>query len=426
MTAIILLIGIVLLLAIRVPILVALIAPSLLVILLDPSISFQIAIQQITSGLNSSPLLAIPLFVMAGYAAAKSGVAERLVDFANDLLAPVKGGMGYVTIVTGLGFSWMSGSASADAAGMGSVLSKPLTSRGYKAGFSSGLIGASASIGAIMPPSVAAIIYSVSAGVSIGALFVAGVIPALMIALSLVITVFIFARKNGLSTGSIPRFGPLLRKFVSILPILGAPVVILGGILGGIFTPTESAAVAVSYIIFLGFCYREMNLAKLREIIGSSAITSAQIMIIVAAASLVGWVLSVEGIPGRVAELIAGVTDSPWIFMTLVVLSLIVVGMVMESTAAILLMVPVLLPAALEFGVEPVHLGAVVVFSLTVGLLTPPIGMVLYIMNSVTNIPIGTVMRGSALFLIPLTLVLILITYLPGIVLLLPEILGYL
>ncbi len=424
MTSILLISGVLLCLLLRVPVAVALLAPSLVVLALDPDVTVAVAVQQVTSGVNSSPLLAIPLFIMAGYAAAGSGIAERLVGFAQDLLAPVRGGLGYVTIGTGLVFSWMSGSATSDAAGMGSILARPLRSRGYGSGFTAGLIGASASIGAVMPPSVAAIVYSVTAGVSIGALFVAGIIPAFLIALALAVTVFIVARRTNSARGSLPPPRELLMKGLAVLPILGAPAIVLGGILGGIFTPTEAAGVAVAYILFLGACYRELTMQVVRSIVTQASTTSAQIMFIIAGAAAFGWVLTLERVPATLADAIAGFTDSTAVFLALVVLVVLVVGMFLEASAALVIMVPVLLPTALELGVDPVHFGSVLVLTLTIGLLTPPVGMILYVLTSVTKIPLGTVTRGSALFLVPLASALALITFVPDVPLTLPRALG--
>jgi len=425
MTAALLITGVLVCLALRVPVAVALMVPSLIAIAADPDASVAVAVQQLTSGVNSSPLLAVPLFIMAGYAASISGIAERLVSFAQDLLAPVRGGLGYVTIGTGLVFSWMSGSATADAAGMGSVLSSPLQRREYDSGFAAGLIGASASIGAVMPPSIAAIVYAVTAGVSIGALFVAGVVPALLIVIALVVSVFLWARRHQPPRSSLPPGRQLVQKGLTVLPVLGPPVIVLGGILGGIFTPTEAAAIAVAYILLLGFCYRELSLRSVQVLLTRSASTAAQVMFIVAGASLFGWILTVEQIPAALAEGIAGLTDSPLVFLLLVNLVLLVIGMFLEATAALLIMVPVLLPTAVELGVDPLHLGAVMVLNLTIGLLTPPVGMILYVLASVTKAPIATVTRGSARFLIPLCAVLLVLTFVPAIALTLPNLLGF-
>lgn len=425
MTLFLIILAVLLLLAIRAPVAVALMAPSLVYVAVADGIDLSIAVQRISSGVNLFPLLAIPLFVMAGYAAHAAGIADRLVAFAQNVLGGLRGSLGYVNIGTGLTFSWMSGSATADAAGMGSALVPTMRSRGYEAGFASGLTGAAATMGGVMPPSISAVIYATTAGVSIGGLFVAGMVPALLMALSLAVAVFLWTRKHSPDAVTRPPLPVLARQFAAVAPVFLAPVIVLGGILGGVFTPTEAAAVAVAYILLLGACYRTITVRVVTGVLTRTAHTTAQIMFVVAAASLFGWVLTREQLPGQIAEWMLQFTDNALVFLLLVNVLLLVIGMFIEPTAALLIMVPVILPVANELGVDPLHLGIIMVLNLTIGTLTPPVGLVTHILAAVTKLPYGLVARGVLRFLLPLIVVLLLVTLVPSLALWLPSAFGY-
>ena len=411
------------LLLLRVPVAFALLAPSLGYILLTDGITTSVAIQRVTAGLNSFPLLAVPLFILTGFLANAAGVAERLFTFLERLFGRVRGNLGYVNVTSSVVFSWMSGTALADAAGLGSVLVPAMRRRGYEEGFALGLTGASAMIGPIMPPSVPAIIYAVTAGVSIGALFLAGVLPALVLALVLAGYVFLYTRRHpALDAG--PAAAGRLRATARALPVLFTPVIILGGILGGVFTPTEAAAAAASYVLLLGVLYRSLSWRDLHGVFMRTAETTAAIMLIVAAASLFGWVVAREQGPQIVTAAILSLTDNPIVFLLLVNVALLLVGMLLEPVGALLIVVPVLLPVAAQFGVDPLHLGVVMILNLVIGLLTPPVGLVLYVLSSVTGAPLPRVARGTMPFLLPLGITLLVVTFVPAVSLFLPRVLG--
>lgn len=423
MNLLILALAIALLLAIRVPVGLAFLGPSLVYMLVSgnsPGFAMRIAAE----GTASFPLLAVPLFILLGTLANHAGIADRIFDFALAVLGRVRGSLGYVNVASSVGFSWMSGSALADSAALGKILVPTMEKNGFKRDFSIGLTASSALISPVMPPSIPAVIFASVATISTGALFAASVLPALLLALALLITVYIYVRKHSELKKS-PRSKEEI-KYASVRvigPIL-TPVIILGGILGGIFTPTEAAAIGVLYIMVLGFMYRTLSLKGMWSALRETAVTTASIMLIIAAAQLLGWVLSREQVPQNLADFMTSNITNPIVFLLVVNLLLILLGAFIDATAVILITVPVLLPIAVEFGVDPVHFGVIMILNLMIGLLTPPVGSVLFVMSSVLRTPVEQVFKGIAPFLIPMLLVLLLLTFFPGIVTIVPNVLG--
>lgn len=419
------LVGLLVLLALRVPVAIALLAPSLLYVTLEPTANFPIALQQITSGVNDFALLAVPLFIVLGNLANESGISDRLYNAGVAFLGHIRGSLGYVNIATSFGFSWMSGAAIADAAAMGKVQVPAMVKRGYTPGFSLGITAASSLIAPMIPPSIPAIIYAVTAGVSVGALFMAGLVPALILIACLCVMVWVLTRKN--EDLRLPRTGWAGRGKAALgaLPAAGAGVIILGGILSGVFTPTEASGIGVLYVFILALCYKALTPKKIYRMLLSSVETAGSVLLIVGAAALFGWVLAREQAPQIAADFILGFTDSPLVFLLLVNLLLLVVGCVLEPTAAILILVPVLGPVAAAFGIDPVQFGVVVIFNLVIGLITPPVGLVLFVLSSVTGAPVHTVIKGVVPFFIPMVVTLILITLVPALSLWLPGALGF-
>jgi tripartite ATP-independent transporter DctM subunit len=416
-------VAIVALLVLRVPIAFAILGPCLGYLWYTDQ-SLGLGLRLAAQGINSWPLLAVPLFILVGVVANRAGIADRLFDLALSLLGRVRGSLGYVNIGVSLGFSWMSGSALADAAGLGSVEVPAMRKQGYPARFSVGITAASTVIGPIMPPSIPAIIYAAVAVVSTGALFAASVVPAFLLAVSLAVAVFIWARKREELRTARFAWADLGHNFLRAAAAMLTPVIIIGGILTGTFTPTEAAGVGACYMIVLGLAYRSVRLRDLPGIFRDTALTTASITIILGASALLGWILARERVPQAVAEAIFTVTDSKIVFLILVNLVLLLLGAIIEPTSALVLSVPILLPVAVEFGVDPVHFGVIAVLNLMIGLLTPPMGGVLYVLSSVTGISVADVFRGVAPFLIPLLLVLGVVTFAPGLVLWLPDRLG--
>jgi tripartite ATP-independent transporter DctM subunit len=297
--------------------------------------------------------------------------------------------------------------------------------RGYSPGFSLGITGASSLIAPMMPPSIPAIIYAVTAGVSVSALFMAGIVPALVLVVALSVTVWVLTRKREDLRMERVSWKERGRLSLRALPPIGAAVVILGGILSGIFTPTEASAVGVAYVAILAICYGNLGWEKLRHALVTSVETVGGVLFIVAAAALFGWVLAREQAPQLAAQLILQVTDRPLVFLLLANILLLIVGAVLEPTSAILILAPVLVPVAEAFGLSPIHFGTMLIFNLMIGLLTPPVGLVLFVLSSVTRYPVTTVIRGSLPFFIPMLATLVVIALVPALSLWLPSLMGF-
>lgn len=419
----VLVIAMLVLLFLRVPVAISMLLPCLVYVAWSPDITLGVALQQTVGSVDSFPLLAVPLFIMTGYLSNAGGLADRLFRMLLTLFKKIPGNLGFVNVFSSLMFSWMSGAAIADAAGLGSVLVPAMKKRGYDEEFSLGLTGASSLIGPIMPPSIPAIVYAVSAGVSVGALFFAGVLPALVLTSILCIFVYRNARKNPVREEAVTQDIHVSKAVTSAIPVLFTPVIILGGILCGIFTPTEAAAAAVVWVLILSICYRSLSFKAFRGVLIKTASTTGSIMLIVAAAGLFGWVIAREQGPQAVTEAMLQFTDNPIVFLLLINVALLITGMFLEPVAGLLITVPVLLPAATEFGIDPLHLGIVMILNLVLGLLTPPVGLVLYVLSSVTGSSVQTVTRGTVPFLIPLLITLLLITFIPAFSLWLPNLL---
>lgn len=404
-----------LLVLLRVPVAVALLVPSLLYLWFDDTVQLDIGLQQLMSGANSFPLLALPMFILLGNLGNASGITDRIFDFAVATVGRMRGGLGYVNVATSFGFSWISGAAISDAATMGRVVVPQMVKRGYSSNFTLGLTSVSSLIAPMIPPSIPAVVYAVTAGLSVSALFVAGIIPAVLLTILLFIYVFVASRKNSsgdLSASETPQ-SSISILFLRVLPVMGAPVVVLGGILGGIFTPTEASAVGALYVLVLGLVYRSFTRQNLKETLISTASTTGSLMFIVVAAALFGWILAREQVPQKLADSALSLTENPYIFMLLLLGLLLIVGAILEPVAAILILVPVLSPLAPIFGITPVHMGVVVIFALMIGLLTPPVGLVLFVLSSVTGYSVGKVLRGSLPFYALMLAVLLLLAYVP-------------
>lgn len=415
---------IVLLLAIRVPVGLALIGPCLWYALADGN-SSGFALKTTFDGLNSFPLLAVPLFILVGVLANRLGIADRLYDFCLAALGRIRGNLAYVNIGTAVGFSWMSGSALADVAGLGKIEVPHMVKAGYPYRFAAGLTASSSLISPVMPPSIPAVIYAATATVSTGALFAASVVPALLMAAGLCVYVFFWtARRKGLATVPFDRHRLRSAAIGTIGPAF-VPVILLGGILSGTFTPTEAASVAVLLMIALGLIYRSLTAKVLLQSLRETAVITGGIGLILGSAALLGLILTRAHVSRDVAGLVTSLSNEPWAFMLMVNIVLLIIGTVVDATAAILVTVPVLLPIAMSLGIDPVYFGVVMIINLMIGLLTPPVGSVLFVTASVTGRPVEEVFRGIVPFLIPLLAVLILVSVFPAIALWLPGVLGF-
>jgi tripartite ATP-independent transporter DctM subunit len=383
--------------------------------------------QRIFTGIDSFPLMAVPFFVLAGELMNQGGTTRRLIDFANVLVGRIPGGLAHTNILASMFFGGISGSAVADAAAMGTILVPGMVRKGYEPGFSAAVTAASSTVGPIIPPSIFMVIMGVTTGLSIGGLFAAGIIPGLMLGFAMMGLSYFMAIRYNYPRETEPfgmrRIG---REFLSAGPALLAPLIILGGILGGVFTATEAAAVAVLYAFFLGMViYRELSLRKLTDIFIQSGTTTAVLLLIIGMANIFAWVLTAEQIPTRIAQAMLSVTDNRYLILLFINVLLIFIGMFLEGGAAIIILAPTLLSVANAVGIIPLHFGLVMVLNIVVGLLTPPLGVCLFVVSGVTGLDLSLIIRSVLPFLAVELAVLMLVTYLPSIILFIPNLLGY-
>ncbi|WP_137178953.1 TRAP transporter large permease [Roseomonas sp. AR75] len=379
-----------------------------------------IAIPQVVfESLDSFALMALPLYVLAGRLMQVGGIAQRLVGFAIAVVGVLPGGLAAAVVLTSMLFATISGSSAATAAAIGGVLIPEMERQRYPRPYSAAVVASSGELGVIIPPSVPMVIYAVLTGVSITDLFIAGVLPGLMIGLSLMLTASLMAMVAGHGERmrmSLPDYAANLlaafrRAFLSLL----MPVIILGGIYGGLFTPTEAAVVAVVYALILGiFVYGEIRIAEVPRIFADAALTSSVVMIIVGFAAMFGFALQLLQAPQAIAALLSGVSSDPLVFLLLVNLFLLVVGMFMETFAAIIILAPILAPVAQAFGIDPVQFGLIVIVNLAVGMVTPPVGVNLFVACGIARISMEQLMRPLSVFLAVLLLNLMIITYVPA------------
>ncbi len=410
------------LLILGVPIAVALGLSSLVFILLSGQVPDLVVIHRMVNGVDSFPLLAVPFFILAGNLMNTAGITNRIFDFAKACVGWMRGGLGHVNVGASVVFAGMSGAAVADAGGLGTIEIKAMRDAGYDPDFSVGVTAASSTIGPIIPPSLPMVIYGVVASSSIGQLFAAGFIPGLMMAASLMIMVAWYAHSRGYPRDARFAWGVLLGSFQRAFLSLMTPVIIVGGILGGLFTPTEAAIAASAYALFLGVAvYRTLTLRRLLRVSFDTIETTAVVMFIVAAASIFAWILTSNRVTEQFAALILTITENPVLILLMINVILLIVGCFMETIAAITILVPVLLPIVVKLGIDPVHFGVIMVLNLMIGLLTPPVGMVLYVLSRVSGVPFERCVAATAPFLVPLVIVLLLVTFIPQLSLFLPT-----
>lgn len=382
--------------------------------------------QRLFQGMNSFPLLAVPFFVLAGELMNRCGITQRLINFAYVLVGRVPGGLAHTNVVSSMLFGGISGSAVADAAAIGSIMVPGMIRNGYGPGFSAALTAAASTMGPIIPPSILMVIMGVTTGMSIGALFVAGIVPGIMLGIGMMLYSYVVALRRNYPRDTTPlTFQRFFKEFIAAAPALMAPVIILGGILAGIFTPTEAAAVAVLYAFLLGLAYGTLRWSDFKEVLTSSGVTTAVLLLIIGTANIFSWVLTAEQIPTRMAQTLLAVTENPYMILLLINLLLVFVGMFLEGGAAIIILAPTLLAVATQVGIDPLHFGMIMVLNMAVGLLTPPLGVCLFVVCGVTGLPLGRVTRAVMPFLGVEFVVLLLITYIPALVLTLPRMFGY-
>ncbi len=451
-----------------VPVAIAMAGSALVYILLTGDLPPFVVVHRMISGIDSFPLLAVPFFIMAGNLMNNAGITNRIYNFALSLVGWLRGGLGHVNILGSVIFAGMSGTAIADAAGLGTIEIKAMKDHGYDMEFSVGVTAASATLGPIIPPSLPFVIYAMMANVSVGQLFLAGILPGAVLAILMMLTVAWFAHKHKwggdiefdwrrvskavIELGVVIAF-PLLMwgavklgvafnvalvlgfvllfvadwrfRFDAVMPIM-TPVLLIGGMTTGVFTPTEGAIAACVWALILGLVwYRTMTWRMLVKVAMDTIETTSTVMFIVAAASIFGWLLTATRVTDMVALWTLSFTHTPWVFLLLANMLMLFVGCFLEPTAAILILVPVLMPVIQQLGIDPVHFGLIMVLNLMIGLLHPPMGMVLFVLARVANLSIERTTMAILPWLVPLLLSLALITYVPQISLWLPHALGY-
>ena len=448
-----------------VPVAIAMAGASLVYIMSTGSLPPFVVVHRMVSGIDSFPLLAVPFFILAGNLMNNAGITTRIYNFALALVGWLKGGLGHVNVLGSVIFAGMSGTAIADAAGLGTIEIKAMKEHGYSTEFAVGVTAASATLGPIIPPSLPFVIYGMMANVSVGALFLAGILPGVLLAILMMMTVAYFAHKNkwgGDIKFSSTRFfkalcelavvvgWPLLLwllvtklgtppqltvfaglaslfvldkifKFEALLPIM-TPVLLIGGMTTGLFTPTEGAIAACVWALILGFAwYRTLKWKMFVKVCLDTIETTSTVLFIEAAASIFGWMLTATGVTTDIAAWVLGFTNEAWVFLLLANLLMLFVGCFLEPTAAITILVPILLPIAMKLGVDPIHFGLVMVLNLMIGLLHPPMGMVLFVLARVAGLSFERTTMAILPWLVPLLVALVVITYVPSLVLWLPK-----
>ncbi|MBW8638648.1 TRAP transporter large permease [Hoeflea sp. WL0058] len=383
-----------------------------------------IVLANMVNGINSFPLIAVPFFILAGNLMNTAGITTRIFNFARATVGWMHGGLGHVNVGASVIFAGMSGAAVADAGGLGNIEIKAMRDAGYDTDFAVGITAASSTIGPIIPPSLPLVIYGVLADTSIGQLFTAGLLPGLMMALSLMIMVAWYSRRRNYPRDIGFRFGRFARSFVDAFLPLMTPAIIIGGIMGGLFTPTEAAIAAVAYSMFLGVAvYRTLDWRKILRVSMDTVQTTAAIMLIVAASTIFAWILTANQVALHFSQGLLAVTENKVALLLLITLIILIIGCFMETIAAITILTPVLLPVAVSLGIDPVHFGIIMILNLMIGLLTPPVGMVLYVLSKVAAVPFERCVTATAPFLVPLVIVLLLLTFIPSISMWLPTML---
>ncbi len=412
MTTEILILSLLFLFAINTPIAIAIGVASILAILVQGDFTMMMVVQRMFSGTDSFHLMAVPLFMFTGTLMEAGGISQRIIDFANALVGWLPGGLAAVTIVSAMFFAGISGSAAADAAAVGAILIPAMKKSGYKSDFAAAVQASGGSIGVIIPPSIPMIIFGFLTGASIGQLFAAGILPGVLIGLSLIGVATYISAKKGYASTTIFSISEVWRTFKRSLLAMGAPVIILGGILFGIFTATESAAVAVVYALVVGmFVYRKIKIKDLVHLFRNGSITSSIVMFIIATASVFSWIAAIEDIPARLAGTLLTLTENPIILLLLINMVLLIAGTFVETTASLILLVPMITAMLPSLGIDIIQLGVIVVANLAIGMLTPPMGICLIVSCSISGDSLSAISKRILPFLGILIIDLLIITF---------------
>lgn len=414
------------LLLMQVPVAFAMLASSVSYMLIDGIFPVTIIIQRMAPGLESFPFLAIPTFILAGNLLNQTGVAERIFAFALSLVGHIRGSLAHVNVMASIIFAGISGVAAADAAGLGAIEVRAMKKAGFSNEFSAAITAASSIIGPIIPPSVIMVVYAVMAQVSIADMFLAGILPGLVMGLVLMLTVYLLAVSGRIAApvrprAEIPEIG---RAFLRALPALAAPVLLVGGLLLGVATPTELGALTCFYALVLGLAYRTLSLDRLYYALRETVVSCGMILFLIAVGIPFSWIIAVNNLPAMLTESILGISSDPLTVLLIISAGLFVAGMVMEPTPILLIAVPMVYPLIQAVGIDPIHFGVVVVINVVIGITTPPVGMILFIMMDVAKVSMGRLVVAMLPFYVPLFLLLGLLIVYPPLTTFLPNLVG--
>ncbi|GAB3790573.1 TRAP transporter large permease [Virgibacillus kimchii] len=404
-----------LLMFIGVPIALSLGLASLATMVFATESSPSVIIQQAFTSLDSFPLMAIPFFILTGVLMSHGGISRRLLHLATVLIGFITGGLAMVTVLASMFFAAISGSGPATVAAIGSFMIPSMREQKYDSGFAAAITASAGSIGVLIPPSIPFVMYGVVGTVSIGSMFLAGIIPGIILGLALMVVSFIIAKKNGFKgTDKVPTFKDVLKALNDAKLALLTPVIILGGIYAGIFSPTESAAVAAVYALIIGvFVYKELNWKSVYESFSSAAITNAATVIIIGFSISFAFLMTRERIPSIIADFIVGISENPLIIILIINLFLIIVGMFIDTISAIVILTPILLPIVTNIGIDPIHFGVILVMNLAIGFVTPPLGVNLFVASTVGKVPFESIAKAMIPILAVMLLALLIVVYFP-------------
>lgn len=421
---ILLICGLLLLLLLGVPVGFALLGSSFIAVIFGGSIPLETLPQRLALGLDSFPILAIPLFILAGGLMEAGGITKRLINFSETLVGHIRGSLAHVTVVSNVFMSGVSGSGVADAAATGTALIPSMIKRGYGKGFASAVLGASATVGPIIPPSIPMILYGSIAGVSIGKLFLGGAVPGLMMSLSLMVIAYIIAKKRNLEKRNKAGFKKIILAFKEAIWALLMPIIIICGIFSGLFTATESAVIAVIYSLFIGlFVYRDLKWREIPKKLLESVKMTASVGVIIAASAPFAWIMAFEQGPQRLLEIFQSISDSSIVILLLLMVILLVLGCFLDGTAIIIITTPVVLPLLTQFHIDPLHYGVILAINVMIGTITPPVGVIMYVATGISNSSIIEFTKEIIPFLLTLIGLLLLFVFVPEIITFLPDLL---
>lgn len=405
-----------LLMFIGVPIAVSLGLSSLITMVFATNSSPSVIVQKAFTSLDSFPLMAIPFFILAGVLMSTGGISKRLLNLASVLIGFITGGLAMVTVLASMFFAAISGSGPATVAAIGSFMIPAMKEKNYGGGFAAAITASAGSMGVLIPPSIPFVMYGVVGTVSIGSMFLAGIIPGIILGASLMLISYFVSKKEGYAgTGEIPNFRDVLKALNDAKLALLIPVIILGGIYAGLFSPTESAAVAAAYALVVGvFIYKEINLKELYEAFSSAAITSATTVIIIGFSISFAYLMTRERIPVIIADFIVAISDNPIIILLIINLFLLIVGMFIDTISAIVILTPILLPVVTNIGMDPIHFGIILVMNLAIGFVTPPLGVNLFVASTIGRVSFEKIIKAMIPIMIVMIVALLVVTYVPA------------